>query len=185
MAIAFSEKFLRRADEGHSIAVRLDQGCHSRKQFSVRDVTAIPGQKVLDLMYGGHSDMKCVCKCLVGEHVLLNDVKGEILGSSRDLKEADVRKNGQAAGSSIMIPASGFLKNQQGCDQIKFGSPRLPPLSRDLLVGGHDEVPGRPRRQVADDRGFEVDPCTHRGILPLPDETKLSGERSESAGAPR
>jgi len=136
-------------------------------------------------MHGGHSDMKCVSKCLVGEHVLLDDVEGQILGGSCDLKEADARKNGQAAGSSIMIAAGGFLKNQQGCDEIKSGSPRLPPVSRELLVGGHDKVPGRSRRQIADNRSFEVDPCTHRRILPRPNETKLSGERSESAGAPR
>ncbi len=56
----------------------------------------------------------------------------------------------------VRVSGLNFLKHKIGNIKRIFCPVLLPPPPRQFLFGAFDGIPARPRRQVADDRGFEV-----------------------------
>lgn len=52
-------------------------------------------------------------------------------------------------------------------EQLEVALPRPPPVFRDLLMPGHDEIPRRTRGEVADDGRLEVDAGGQAAMLAI------------------
>ena len=50
-------------------------------------------------------------------------------------------------------------------EQVEGRAPRVPPVLRDLLVGGDQEIAARSRRQITRDGRFKVDCSTEKKRL--------------------
>src|SRR5207253_3388092 len=77
-----------------------------------------------------------------------------------------VLKDLQPFANGSRIARLTFTHNNLGDIQLKFRSPPVPPIARNLLMGGANQVAAWPRRQVTRDGRFEVDTGLHGFIVP-------------------
>ena len=90
----------------------------------------------------------------------------EVMRFVSSVDEVDVGKEGEALLRHDRISGSRFLRDNCRGDQPVAGRSGSPPLSRHLVVSSRNEMPARPRREVAQDGGFNVDAGNHdEGVL--------------------
>jgi hypothetical protein len=63
------------------------------------------------------------------------------------------------------ISGTGFINRELGNAQIECGTSSPPPFPGDLLVSGNDQVPARPRSQIAGNRRFDVNALGHDAAI--------------------
>jgi hypothetical protein len=99
---------------------------------------------------------------------LVHERLRELRSFLRLFQQGKVLNNPQAFGSGRRVPCLAFPHNNLGKVQLELRAPLLPPLARDLLMGGSNQITTWPGGQVARNRCFEVDARLHASILPAP-----------------
>ncbi len=164
-----SKKLFGRADERHGEAASLDETGHPREELRVRDVGAVPGEKVVHSMDGGDCDVKGVRQRLERQEVLGDDLQPEPLGRVRQLEDGNVDQEGHAPRNRFGIASTRLLDDERRHEQLEVTLPGPPPVFRDLLMPGHDQIPRRARGEVADDGRLKVHASSHAAMLALRD----------------
>lgn len=97
-----------------------------------------------------------------------NEFKGlrELGCFFRLFQQRQVLKDLQPFGSGSCIARLTFAQNNLRNIQLKFRSPPVPPIARNLLMGGANQIAASPRSQVTWDGRFEVDMRLHCFIVP-------------------
>jgi hypothetical protein len=72
-------------------------------------------------------------------------------------------------GRSSAFAPSCLLDDERRHEQLEVALPGPPPVFRDLLMPGHDEIPLWTRREVADDGRLEVNAGSHAAMSSLRD----------------
>lgn len=163
-----SKKLFGRADKRHGETASLDETGHPREELGVRDVGAVPGQEVVHSMDGGDGYMKGVRQRLERQKVLGDDLQAESLGRVGQLENGNIDKKGHAPRNRFGVAPTGLLDDERRDEQLEVALPGPPPVFRDLLMPGHDEVPRRTRGEVADDGRLEVNAGGHAAMLAPP-----------------
>lgn len=101
--------------------------------------------------------------------VLGDDLQAESLGRVGQLENGNIEKKGHAPRNRFGVAPTGLLDDERRDEQLEVALPGPPPVFRDLLMPGHDEVPRRTRGEVADDGRLEVDASGHAAMLALRD----------------
>ena len=86
-------------------------------------------------------------------------------GLVRDVQGWYVTQDLRSPLSGISVASGRFGDYELGYAYLERRATKRPPLVRELLARRGNQVPTRASRQIADDRGFEIDALNHGGSL--------------------
>src|ERR1035441_8382479 len=108
-------------------------------QFGVGDVAAVPRQQVLATINGGDRNVSSQFEYLATER-----------------QSWYISKEFQTVAGEKGVSCSYFLSHKLRNVQLELGATRSPPIARNILMGGDQEIAARPPDQIARNRCFEV-----------------------------
>src|SRR3990172_9294900 len=121
----------------------------------------VPGQEIVNSVARGKRDVKGVHRGTVGKASRVHELSCESDRLGGHAQRGQVLNPPSPALSGIRIAQRGFGDNQLGYAYFENRATTYPPLVGQLLTRGSDQVPAWTRREITDDRGFEIDPLRH------------------------
>ena len=145
------------------------------------DVSAVPGEKVVDASYSGGSDMVCVSLRADRQRPAHNQRLRENHDRRMPGNDRDPRECGYASTRHEHLPTACFCECRIRCEQPKITAPVLPPVAGLALALGHDGVAAGAGDQVADDARFDVHGGRHGSTLTTRSTPHNRARKSRSA----
>lgn len=122
----------------------------------VGDMRAIPSQQILDAVDRCNSDMVSVHLGLGRQGATLDERFAERSNFLGRLQLHDTLQRGKTTLRGFGVTETGLGDDKLGNNQIELGTLRLPPFDRRALVGHRSKIVARTRRQVTNDRRFDI-----------------------------
>jgi len=87
-------------------------------------------------MHGGRRDVESIGVGRLWEETFLDDCYSQLLRQSGHLQERNPLQEREPALGHLRIPQAGLIDDEKRRHKIKTAPSALPPVERDLLVGG-------------------------------------------------
>ena len=155
-SLLFSHQFFGRAQARHLVPILFNDTPYGPVQFGIGDVAAVPGQQVLTAVNGGDRDVSSIACRFARDRPFRDQVLGQFQYLATDRQYRNLSKEFQALTSEQGVSSSYFLNHKLRNLQLELGAARFPPIARNLLMGGDQEIAARPSDQIARNRRFEV-----------------------------
>src|SRR5450631_1869372 len=137
-------------------AKALDFSAHPR----VGNVRAVPSQQEVDAVHRGDRDVERVGPRFGGKAPGRNEMAAERNRLCRYVENRRLPQRDQPPCRRIRVARASLIENELRHVEVE-GLAAVPPLDGYLLLGRADEIASWPRRQVADDGGFDVGSRLH------------------------
>lgn len=112
-------------------------------------------------MDGGDSDVERIFRRACRDEISRKKTIRQVDGFERQIQDCEALKLSQPPRGSLRIPLSGFVNNEDGGKEVEPVPMLSPPLIREFLMGRGEVVAAPACRQIARDRGFDVDLRLH------------------------
>ena len=121
-----------------------------------RDIRSVSGRLAWDLAGGQNAGSQ------------LRDLR-------RDIQQREGLQYLQTLARRYWVSGTSFVEDKLRDVDLEITPTLLPPVPSNLLVAGNDQVPARPRRQVARYSRFQLQTRLHpsilAGLIPIADDT--------------
>ena len=141
-------------------ACTLDSGAHR----SIGDVPEIPRHQKIDAVRDGDGDMRRIVSGPAWNRTATDERLRETFGVRGRIEKCDSFKRFESEACGIGIAHLGFRNDECRCNKIESGWRMAPPFARDLLVRRNNHIPRWSRRQIADNRSFDVCRGSHHRV---------------------
>jgi CxxC motif-containing protein (DUF1111 family) len=125
-------------------------------QFGVGDVAAVPRQQVLATVNGGDRNVSSIAGRLAQDRPFRDQVLGQFEYLATERQSWYISREFQTVAGEKGVSCSYFLSHKLRNVQLELGAARSPPIARNLLMGGDQEIAVRPPDQIARNRCFDV-----------------------------
>lgn len=92
---------------------------------------------------------------------LFEQFLGQVVNVVGRVELSDIGENIQTLLGSDRVAFAAFVDDELRYEQIEVWAVVVPPIMGQLLVCRRDQITTRPRREITDDAGFEVDGGVH------------------------
>lgn len=134
-------------------ANRLDARSHGR----VRNMRAIPSEKIVHPMNGCGRHMEGVGSSLQGQRSARQQRSTECKAFVRDIKFPHSAQESQSLGRGIGVPRAGLVHHDLRYKQVESPAALLPPSARQHLITRDDQIAAGPAGEIAGNGGFQID----------------------------
>lgn len=132
---------------------------NARDGHRIRDVRAVPRQKVVQPVHRGRRDVQRIFVRFSRDTCSCHQSSGKVDSFACHWCKPELSRYGKTLSGNDGVTALGFAQHDSGDIALEVLASRLPPLLRELLIRRDARVPAGPSNQVADNTRFDV----HRG----------------------
>ena len=161
-----SHQFVGCTQDRHLVTCQAAHGLYERALFRIGDMRRIPSQKVRNALGRSDGDVQGIRPGIRGQSSPLQQGESEHFRLGRSLERPQSRQEGRPPDSGGRIAIRAFQVDQLRDHYLERATAPVPPLMGQLLSARHDQIAGRPRRKVADDRGLQVHQSGHTPSVP-------------------
>ena len=155
--IEYSHQFLRGADFRAGIPASGTDASNDGPGFGIVEMSEVPGQKIIDTVHGGYSNMQSIIQSLGREGFPLEKRLGQSRHGLRDRKYGHTRQYCEPSLRCLGVAPCRLFKRNVRRVEIEPVSLGVPPVDSGPLPGSSQQVVRRPSGQIRHDRGFDVD----------------------------
>jgi len=122
-------------------------------------MAAVPCQNVIHTVDGSNGNKDGVFRRALRDQPVTEKTRHEKSRVGRERKNGEPFQRSQAARGRFRIARSRLSEHPRRNVEAEPVAVVVPPVARQLLMRGNQEVAARTRRQIARDCGFQVDLC--------------------------